>query len=167
MSKGRVIAIARKEFFHIVYDFRTLMIIFLMPVMQLLMFGYALNLDIQHVDLAIIDFSRSTESRHLAEHFSGSKFFRPFYYEGAVSGLDDLFKSRKARAAIIIAHDFETRLKTGPVAPVQLLVDASDANAATLINIYCTQVLMGYNEGRGARFPCRLMPEVPFFSIQT
>jgi len=153
MSTGRVIAIARKEFFHIVYDFRTLMIIFLMPVIQLLMFGYALNLDIQRVDMAVIDFSRSTESRNLIEHFSGSRFFRTFYYDGPVSGIDNLFKSRNARAAIVIARDFETRLKTGPAPSVQLLVDASDQNAATLINIYCTQVFLAFNEDRGATLP--------------
>ena len=151
MSSGRILAIARKEFLHIIYDFRTLLIIFIMPVMQLIIFGYALNMEIQRVDMAIIDFSRSTESRHLVQEFSGSRFFRPFYYEGAVSGLDDLFKSRKASVAMVIPHDFETRMRTGPDVPVQLLIDASDANAATLINMYCTQVILNYNEGRGTK----------------
>ncbi|MCX5801864.1 MAG: ABC transporter permease [Candidatus Eisenbacteria bacterium] len=148
---GRILAIARKEFFHIIYDFRTLAIVFIMPVLQLVIFGYALNMEIQRVDMAVIDFSRSTESRHLVQEFSGSRFFRPFYYQGPASGLEDLFKSRKARAAIVIPVDFETRLRTGTSAPVQLLIDASDANAATLVDMYCTQVLLGYNEGRGVK----------------
>jgi ABC-2 type transport system permease protein len=149
--RGRILAIARKEFFHIIYDFRTLIIIFMMPVIQLIIFGYALNMEIQRVDMAVIDFSRSTESRHLVEAFSGNRFFRPYYYQGALSGLDDLFKSRRARAAIVIPHDFETRLRTGAGSPVQLLVDASDANAAAFVNMYCTQVLLDYNEARGLK----------------
>ena len=152
---SRILAIARKEFFHIVYDFRTLLIIFIMPVLQLVIFGYALNMEIQRVDMAVLDFSRSTESRRLVEEFSGSRFFRPFHYQGPISGLDDLFKSRTARAAIVIPRDLETRLKTGTSVPVQLLIDASDANAATLVNMYCTQVLLNYNEERGIK---TLMP---------
>jgi ABC-2 type transport system permease protein len=147
----RMLAIARKEFFHIIYDFRTLTIIFIMPVLQLIIFGYALNMEIQRVDMAVMDFSRSTESRKLVEEFSGSKFFRTFYYTGPVSGLDDLFKSRRARAAIVIPADFETKLHTSTDAPVQVLIDASDANAATFVRMYCTQVLLNYNEGRGIK----------------
>jgi len=149
-SGRRVAAIARKEFFHIIYDFRTLLIIFLMPVIQLIMFGYALNMEIQRVDLAVVDFSRSTESLHLVEAFSGSTFFRPFYYQGPMTGLDKVFKLHRARAAMVIPHDFEARLRTSTGAvPVQFLIDASDANAATLVNMYCTQVLFSYNEDRG------------------
>ena len=150
-TRGRILAIARKEFFHIIYDFRTLLIIFMMPVLQLIIFGYALNMEIQRVDMAVMDFSRSTESRKLVEEFSGSKFFRPFYYQGPVSGLEDLFKSRRARAAMVIPADFATKLRTSPNAPVQFLIDASDANAATFVRMYCTQVLFNYNEDRGIK----------------
>ncbi len=151
--RSRILAIARKEFFHIIYDVRTLMILFLMPVAQLLIFGYALNMEIQRVDLAVIDDAQSTESRHLMEQFRGSTFFHPFHYEGTISQLEDLFKLRRARAAMIIPADFDRQLRTGATAPVQFLIDASDANAATLIKNYCNQVIADYNAGRGARIP--------------
>ncbi|UCF79111.1 MAG: ABC transporter permease [Candidatus Eiseniibacteriota bacterium] len=152
-SRSRILSIAHKEFFHILRDFRTLIIVFLMPVVQLIMFGYALNLEIQRVDAAVIDFSRSTASRDLVERFEGSRFFRPFYFEGGVSQVGDLFKSRAARVALIIPSDFERQLLHASPVSLQVLIDASDSNAATLIRNYCNQVLVDYNASRGAQLP--------------
>lgn len=148
-----VLALARKEFLHIIYDPRTLLIVFLMPIVQLLMFGYAMNLEIQRVDMAVVDYARSTESRNLVEEFQGSRFFHPFYYDGPVSGVEDLFKSRQARVAVIVPPDFERQLETRPEVPVQFLIDASDANAAMFVRNYCTQVLLNYNQYRGVGLP--------------
>ncbi|OPX31431.1 hypothetical protein B1H10_08840, partial [candidate division KSB1 bacterium 4484_188] len=92
----------KKEFLHIIHDPRTLMIIFLMPVVQLIMFGYALNLEIQKVDLAVVDYAHSTQSRHIIDHFKGSRFFKPFFYRGNLSSVDQLFKSRRARVVLVI-----------------------------------------------------------------
>jgi len=153
LSKDRISAIARKEFFHIIYDFRTLFIIFLMPVVQLIIFGYALNLEIQRVDMAVVDLARSTQSRKLVGQFSGSKFFRPFFYQGRLDDLEDLFKSREAKVAMVIPFDFERKLQNETSVQVQFLVDASDANAAILIRNYCNQVIMDYNENRGVKLP--------------
>jgi ABC-2 type transport system permease protein len=127
-----------------------------MPVVQLIMFGYALNMEIQRVDMAVVDFSRSTASRNLFEKFEGSRFFCPFYYDGGVTELEGLFKSRAARVAMIVPADFERQMLQGSQVGLQLLVDASDANAATLIKNYCNQVLLAYNESR------RVSPPLPF-----
>jgi ABC-2 type transport system permease protein len=153
LNKDRISTIARKEFFHIIYDFRTLFIIFLMPVVQLIMFGYALNLEIQRVDMAVVDFAQSTQSRKLVREFFGSKFFRPFFYQGRMGDLEDIFKSRKAKVAMVIPFDFERELQNESKVQVQFLVDASDANAATLIKSYCNQVMLEYNEDRGIKLP--------------
>ena len=73
--KKRIIAIARKEFLHIIHDIRSLAIIFVMPVIMLVLFGYALNLEIQNIDLAVFDYSRTPASRKLLNQFEASKFF--------------------------------------------------------------------------------------------
>jgi ABC-2 type transport system permease protein len=152
-ARRRVGAIARKEFLHILYDFRTLFILFLMPVVQLVMFGYALNMEIQEVDLAVADQSDTPASRQLVARFRGSAFFRLIPCEGGAAQAEVLFATHQARAALIIPMDFERRLARDPETPVQLLVDAADANAATLIRNYCEQVLLEYDQGRGARPP--------------
>lgn len=149
----RVGALARKEFLHILYDFRTLFILFLMPVVQLVMFGYALNMEIQQVELAVADQSNTPASRRLVETFRGSSFFRLLPTEGGADQVQTLFATGQARAALIIPADFSRRLERESETPVQVLVDASDANAATLIRNYCAQVLLEYDQGRGARAP--------------
>ena len=152
-SRRRVGAIARKEFLHIIYDYRTLFILFLMPMVQLVMFGYALNMEIPRVDLAVADQSGSPASQKLVAQFRGSTFFRLLPCAGGVAEVEALFATRQARAALIIPADFDRRLAREPEAPVQLLVDAGDANAATLIRSYCEQVLVEYDQRRGARAP--------------
>jgi len=146
-------AIARKEFLHIVYDPRTLAIVFLMPVIQLLMFGYAMNMEVQHVDMAVVDLARTPESQALAQQFRGSRFFHPFYFDGPVSGIEGLFKEERARVALIIPEDFARQLRTRMTVPLQFVIDASDANAAAFVDSYCTQVLADFNQSRGGELP--------------
>ena len=124
-----------------------------MPVVQLLMFGYALNLEIQQVDMAVIDYAQSPASRHLIEEFKGSKFFRLSFFNGKSSQIEYLFQKRQAKVAVIIPQDFDRQLLRQPVTPVQFLIDASDANAATLIRNYCNQVLINFNQSTGNQIP--------------
>jgi ABC-2 type transport system permease protein len=150
---GLILAVARKEFLHVVYDPRTLLIVFLMPVIQLLMFGYAMNLEVQHVDMAVLDLARTSESRALVQQFTGSRFFHPFYFDGPASGIEGLFKAEKARLALVIPSDFDRQLHGKAVIPLQFVIDASDANAAAFVKNYCTQVLADYNQSRGVELP--------------
>lgn len=161
---ARTGAIARKEFLHILYDFRTLFILFLMPVVQLVMFGYALNMEIQEVHLAVADQSNSPASRQLVAQFRGSTFFRLLPCAGGAAEAEALFATRRARAALIIPADFARRLERDSETLVQVLVDAADANAATLIRNYCEQVLLEYDQGRGGRLPIpfELRPAILF-----
>ncbi len=152
-SVKRIIAVTRKEFLHIMKDPRTLLIVFLMPVVQLVMFGYAFNLEIQNVKLAVIDHANSVESRQLIRQFEGSRYFQPFFFDKPVDEAQDLFKSQKARAVMVIPFDFDRRLQRDTQTAVQFLIDASDPNAATLIRNYCNQVLLSFNETRGYNIP--------------
>ena len=148
-----IFAISRKEFFHIIRDPRSLTILFFMPILQLVMFGYALKMEIQEVKLAIVDYSRSSNSREFIQSFSGSPFFSPFYYDGSLTDIEDLFKSRSAHAVIIIPRDFQRRLQKSPLTDVQLIIDASDANAATMIRNYIQQIINNFNRDNNRIIP--------------
>ncbi len=150
---NRLLAIARKEFLHIVYDFRTLFILFMMPVVQLVMFGYALNLEIQKVDLAVMDHAHSPASQDMVDGFRGSTFFRVFFYRGIESEIEHLFQSRQARAVLVIPREFGQKSPPDTVPDVQVIVDASDPNAAQVIRNYCTQVIQQYNGRQGRPLP--------------
>ncbi len=144
-SWHRIRTIARKECYHILYDFRTLFILFLMPIVQLIMLGYALNLEIKQVHLAVLDNARSPASSHLIDYFEGSRFFQPFPYDGSVSNTDDLFKTHRAHVVMVIPPDFDRQQQRENDISIQFLIDASDANRATLIQNYCRQIMADYN----------------------
>lgn len=158
----RTIAIAKKEFLHIIHDPRSLMIIFAMPVIQLILFGYALNMEVKNIDLAVIDYNKSKISRELVRQFEGNDFFIPFYYNGKPSEVEELFLIREARAVLIIGYDFNSNFEKQVQTPVQLLYDASDPNAATLIYNYCSQVITKFNSQHGgvSPIPFRVEPRI-------
>ena len=141
----RIVTIARKEFLHIIHDPRSLIIVFALPVFQLIMFGYALNMEVRNIDLAVIDYNNSKQSRKLIKQFEGNEFFNLFYFQGNPNEIEELFLTRKARAAMIIGKDFDKKFATEFQTPVQFIYDASDPNAATMIYNYCTQVVNQFN----------------------
>jgi ABC-2 type transport system permease protein len=149
-SQKRILAISRKEFLHIIHDFRSLMIIFAMPVLQLVMFGYALNMEIQKVDLAVIDHSHSPLSRDLIRQFESNTYFSVQYYNGPMSKIDELFLNRETKVVLIIDKDFQKNFQRTPITPVQMLIDAADPNAATMIRQYCNGVIIKFNELKNA-----------------
>ena len=161
-TQNRIFAIARKEFLHIIHDPRSLMIIFAMPVIQLILFGYALNMEVKNIDLAIVDYNKSTISRELVRQFEGNDFFNPYYYQGKPEKIEELFLKREARAILIIGHDFDTEFEQQIQIPVQILYDASDPNAATLIFNYCSQVINRFNSqfGGGNPIPFQIEPRI-------
>jgi ABC-2 type transport system permease protein len=141
-----IFSIAKKEFFHIIRDPRSLTILFFMPTFQLIMFGYALKMEIQQIDLAIINYGNSTNSNRLIEHFKGSNFFRPFFFDKGPEHLEKLFLSRKAHAVMVLPQDFDRQLEKDLFISIQVIIDASDANRATVIRNYINQVIQQFNE---------------------
>ncbi len=160
--RSMILTFARKEFLHILHDPRTLAIIFIMPVVQLIMFGYALRMEIQNVDLAVVDLARTPLSREIIEEFQGSKFFTVHGYSGKLSRIDALFKSRTARVVLIIPAELDRLFERTPAVGLQFLIDASDANAATLIKNYCNQVLVNFNQkhNRSASLPFEITSNI-------
>ncbi len=136
--------IMRKEFIHILRDPRTLGIILFLPLFQLLMFGYALSLDINHIRTAIYDNDRTASSRRLAENFSSSGYFdvvaRPNRND-FVQRLD----SGKVKVAIVIPKDFEKKIDSDDKATVQVLVDGSDPNFARVGVAYSSMIISRFS----------------------
>ncbi len=151
--KSRVAAIAKKEFLHIIYDKRSLLIIIAMPLLMLVLFGYALNLEIENIDLAVVDFDRSAVSQDLIDEFSGSRNFNVFHYEGEMGDIEEIFLHRQARVILIINQHFGRDFLRQTVTPIQILIDASDPNAATLISSYCNGIVLNFNSKYGGILP--------------
>ncbi|MFB3923373.1 MAG: ABC transporter permease [Terriglobia bacterium] len=146
MKAQRIRAMARKEFLHVLRDPRSLGMAIAMPMVLLLLFGYALTLDVDRVPLTVWDQSETAESRQLISLFAGSRYFSLRSHVGNYREVERAIDHREALMALIIPRDFAGKVGSGRVAAVQLIVDGSDSNTATIAIGYATAVAKGYAE---------------------
>jgi drug efflux transport system permease protein len=143
---SRVLALANKEWMHIVRDARTLYFALGMPVVMLVIFGYAVSFDIDDVPTVVVDQDQSAESRALIHHlFSGTTFRN----EGQLADPRDVeaaFRRNDARMGVVIPLGYARSIGRGEEARVQLLVDAADNMTATSILSFATRFTISENE---------------------
>ncbi len=142
---SRIASIIRKEFIHISRDFRTLVIVILLPVVMLFLYGFAINLEIQNIETIVLDHDNSPDSRALVRKFEGSKFFTVYYFSGPESELQSFFSKRDASMILIIGKNFAKELQRQPKTTVQVLIDASDPNTAQATRNYANAVFESFN----------------------
>lgn len=135
-SFSRIRAIAEKEVFHILRDSRTLVIIFLMPLLQLIIFGYAMNMEIRQVPLLVDDLAMNSSSRALVDAFVNTDYFQLVPKEAGTLQPDELFRERRAQASLSIPKDFGASEHR-----VLLRIDASDPNSAQMIQNYALGIV--------------------------
>lgn len=138
-------AVFRKEMTHIFRDVQSLFMVLTMPLLMLLLYGYAITLDMTGIDMVVIDQSHTPESSALLSHLASTDFFHVHAVDTPASQVTDLFKSRAARCVLVIPQDYARALSSVGGARVQLLVDASDPNAANFIHNYVGQVVSEQN----------------------
>jgi ABC-2 type transport system permease protein len=127
---SRLVSIVRKEFIQIFRDARTLAMILVIPIMQLFLLGYSATNDVRNVPLAVLDQSRSPESRALLDAYRAADYFRVAYEVQSEAEIEILISSGKARAAVIIPPDYAQRLSDGD-AQVAFILDGSDPTSAS------------------------------------
>lgn len=138
----RLVAIVVKEFRHIVRDWETLMIVLLMPVVMLFLYGYALSTEISEVPVTVIDPAHSATVVRITESLEASPFFTVRPNRGPVGDPALLMRRNYVRAVVRFPPDFEARMgKDGSSPAVQLLIDGSDPNTATILTTVMERVL--------------------------
>ncbi len=135
-----------KEFIQVLRDKKLRLFIFLPPIIQLIAYGYAINFDIKHVPTAIFDQSHSAESRHLISRFTSSEYFaiKDFIY--TEEELRRLIDENRVTMVLRIPNDFARQIKSDQSAPVQVVVDATDSNAALIVGRYASTVLSDFSQ---------------------
>jgi len=144
-SLVRIKAIAWKEFVQIKRDPRSLALALAIPVFLLLIFGYGLSLDIDHVRTVVWNQDKSQFSREFLLNFSNSKYFKIIAYTDNYRDIERMIDRGDVLMAIIIPKDFAHYIRSGKKATLQLLVDGSDANTATISMGYVRSVVARYN----------------------
>jgi len=125
-----LVPVCRKEFLHIVRDPGTLVFALALPILQLFLFGFAVDTNNRQVATVVLDESQTQESRRLLESFAGSDVFALRSYVTSPDAMYEAIRSGKARAAIRIPYDYARRLEDGTGATVLVLVDGSDSTVA-------------------------------------
>ncbi|HOK78942.1 MAG TPA: ABC transporter permease [Verrucomicrobiota bacterium] len=146
MSLRRLIAIARKELLHVVRDPRSLAMAIGMPMLMLVLFGYALTFDVDRVPIAVLDRSNSVLSRELISRFAGCRYFSVRLCASNYAELEKAIDRREVWMAVVVPEDFARRLDSGRNTTVQLVMDGSDANAATIALGYAEAVCDSFSE---------------------
>jgi ABC-2 type transport system permease protein len=123
-------AMIKKEIIHMVRDPRTLIVILIMPVLQLLILGYANNTDIKNIPTVIFDQSNSQSSRALLDAFRVTGYFSFDYVASTDAQVNDLIGSGKVKVGIIIPSDYSGNLLSGKSAQVSVVIDGSDPTTA-------------------------------------
>ena len=144
MNLRRFAAVAHKELIQIVRDHRSLGIVVVMPVVMMLLFGYGVSLDLKHLPVYVYDRENSQQSRELVARFRASQYFRVVATVDTHRDIVAAIDSGRAKMGLVIPHDFSQRLATGQPVAVQVLVDATDDNTATVLMGYAEGVLRGY-----------------------
>lgn len=157
----------RKEFLQIRQDKRMLMVSILAPVLQVILLGYAATTDITNTTMVICDLDKTAESRELIRRFTTSEYFIDGYRVDRPSDIDRYIERSMATVALVIPVDFGRRLLARESAPLQIVLDGTDANSSNILLGYSTQIISSFSQtvvanrsggGAGPRL-ARIVPE--------
>jgi ABC-2 type transport system permease protein len=152
MSPSIILSVVRKEFRQIGRDKRILGVLLFIPALMLLMFGYALNFDVKHTPMAVLDEDRSPASREFTRQFWNSEFFDLEEVVERRSDIDRLLDRGRVRLVLVVPSSFSADLARGREARVQVLVDGSSSFTASTV--------VGYVNGITQQYSFRVIAEI-------
>jgi ABC-2 type transport system permease protein len=135
-----------KEFIQVFRDIRMRMVVFVLPVLQLIVFGYAVTTDVTHVPTAVYDLDNTVASRELVSRFAGSGYFDVVAYVSDDRRVEDLLDRGKVSAVLRMDRGFEGDLRSGRTAPLQILVDGTDSNTAGIVLAYSARIVRRFSD---------------------
>jgi drug efflux transport system permease protein len=143
-ARTRIVAIAGKEFTHLRRDPRALAAVLIVPVLQLLLFAYAISFDVKNLPTIVVDLDHTAASRAYVQAYQSSDFFRVSRADD-LARVDELFARNAVRIAVIVPPGFQSRMDRGDQAQVAVLVDGSDPTAAQIGEAYATALNARYS----------------------
>jgi len=161
LKARKIKAVSKKEFKQLIRDRRLLFVIFFFPVLLLVVFGYAINFDVQHVKIAVLDKDKTPESRLLLDKLSATVYFDLVRTLSSYKEIDDVIDSKEAQVVMVIPHDFSKKINTPTKdAKLQFIIDGIDGNTATIIKSYVDNFTLLYSQKLNADFLNKLGREI-------
>lgn len=133
-----------KEFYHIFRDVRTMVILFGMPLVQVLIFGFAINTEIKNAQIAILDYSKDNMTLDLSNKMISSEYFILNENLEDEQQIEEVFKAGKVKMVVIFGDNFARNLQKEQNATIHLIADASDPNTANMLVNYANGIIMNY-----------------------
>lgn len=152
----------RKEFYHVFRDSKTLLMLFGIPVAQILLFGFALTNEIKNSKIVVVDYAKDAASQQLVEKIKASAYFDIQESLMSHEEIDEAFRSGHIKLAVVIPDNFSENLDHLHKAQLQVIADASDPNTATALTNYLSGIISDYQLQlfKTAQVPLRIIPEV-------
>ena len=141
-----LVGLIRKEVFHILRDRRTLVVIIALPIVQVILFGYAIRTDVDHVRLAIVDPSPDPVTLAIRARFDAAEVFQTVAVLPTSDALEALFRRGDAQGAVLFEPDFAEHLGHGVPAQLLVVADATEPNTGSIVQAYATQVVNDYEQ---------------------
>jgi len=162
INMKRFLAFIRKEFYHVFRDQRTLLILFGLPVVQIILFGFALSSEVKNIGIAIQDNSHDIHTEKIIRKIGSSSYF---HIENSILNYTDIesrFRYGSIKCAVIFPSNFGSDLQRLGGAKIQVIADASDPNTATIVTNYLNAIIRDYQQELNptARFNYQIIPEL-------
>src|SRR5580698_1877275 len=152
----------KKEFAHVFRDRKTLVMLFGFPIVQIVLFGFALTNEIKNANIIVVDNAKDIASQQIIEKMEGSKFFSVQKTLMTPSEIDAAFKEGKVKLAVVFPANFNQDLLHLNKASIQVIADASDPNTATTLTNYISSIVTDYQSqlSQNSPVPYSIQPEV-------
>ena len=146
INMKQLIAFIRKEFYHVFRDRRTLLILFGIPIAQIILFGQALSSEVKNIGIAVLDEANNTYSQEITHRLQASPYFKLKDPQLRYDQVEDQFKQGTIKAALIFSPDFGKDLYTPSGTSLQLITDGSDPNTAKTVQNYFSAMVASYQQ---------------------
>lgn len=152
----------RKEFYHVLRDRRTLLILFGMPLVQILIFGFALTNEVKNAKIIVVDYAHDIASQQIISKIEASQYFDIEKQTNSHQQIETNFKEGKIKLAIVFPANFNHDLQHQNKAQIQIIADASDPNTATALSNYISFIVQDYQkqQSKDLKIPYQITPEI-------
>lgn len=156
------LSFVQKEFHHIFRDHRTMLILLGIPIIEMILFGFAITTEIKNSKIAILDSSHDVATQKIIEQFEASHYFQVVQLIHNSNEIQQLFRQNKVQLVMVFEDRFDETLRHTGKAQIQLIADASDPNTATTIINYANNIISSYQQNLMAqnKVPYQIMPDI-------
>ena len=156
------LSFVRKEFYHIFRDTRTMMILLGMPVVQIILFGFAITTEVKNTKVAVYDPSNDVSTQRIINQLGASDYFTIDRFLNNPEDIQEAFREGQVSLGLIFSPNFNQNLQRTGEASIQLIADATDPNLATTVVSYASNIIAGYQQEllRESPVPFQIIPQV-------